>query len=61
MAVDIEALYSSIPHKRGIRMAGSFLMAQDHNTWALNGFILNLLKVIRIGNYFIFMEHYLQV
>lgn len=45
VAVDIEALYSSIPHERGVRMAESFFMAQDQITWALNGLILKLFRI----------------
>lgn len=35
VAIYIEALYSSIPHKQDVRMVGSFLMEQDKNTWPL--------------------------
>lgn len=43
VAIDIEALYSSIPHERGVLTAGSFLGEQDTTTWPLNNFILKLL------------------
>lgn len=38
LAINIEALYSSIPHEQGIRMAESFLTEQDQSI-SLNNFI----------------------
>lgn len=59
--MDIEALYSSIPHKQGVWTAGTFLMDQDRNTWPLNNIILKLLEFISTKNYFTYMDRiYLQ-
>ena len=39
VAVDIEALYSSIPHERGIWVIECFLREQDHTTWSHKVFL----------------------
>lgn len=62
MAIDVEALYSNIPHEQGVLMAKSFLMKQDCTTWPLNEFILHLLSFILTRNYFVFEDlHFLQI
>lgn len=61
MAIDIEAFYSSIPHKQCVRMAGSFLREQEQSSWPLNQFILRVLYFILTKNYFIIIDQlYLQ-
>lgn len=61
MAVDIEALYSSILHERGIQVIGSLPMEQDRTTLPYNHFVLNLLRFILTRNHFTFMDQmYLQ-
>lgn len=61
MAINIEALYSSIPPERGVRMVGSFLREQERTSWLLNEFILRLLHFILTKNYFTFNgQLYLQ-
>lgn len=55
IAIDIEALYSSIPHKQGIGVVKAFLQEQDPTTWPFNVFILT-------HNHFTFLRnHYLHV
>ena len=56
VALDVEALYSSIPHERGVRMAGSFLYEQENTSWPLVDFILQLLLFILTKNYFTFND-----
>lgn len=62
VAIDMETLYSSIPHEQGIRTAESFLMEEDRHSWSLNRFVLDLLTFILTKKYFIFMDQlFLQI
>lgn len=62
VAIDVESLYSSIPHEKGIATARSFLMEQEDTSWPLNEFILQLLTFILTQNFFIFEDqHYLPI
>lgn len=62
VAIDIKALYWSIPHEAGIHTTKQFLIEQDRSTFPLNVFILQLLQFILIRNVFLFSDpHYLQV
>lgn len=62
VTLDAEALYSSIPHKHGIRTVCSFLREQDHRRWEYCEFIVDLLRFILSCNCFTFKEsYYLQV
>lgn len=58
MAIDIKALYSSIPHEEGVWVAGSFLIEQEQTSFPLNNFILQVLYFILMKNYFIFNDRY---
>lgn len=58
MAIDIEALYWSIPHGQGVWTAGSFLMEREQTSWPLNQFILQLLLFILTKNYLICNDQY---
>lgn len=61
VAIDVESLYSSIPHKKGVATPRSFLMEQEDTSWPLNEIILQLLTFILTRNIFIFEDqHYLQ-
>lgn len=40
VTLDVEALYSSIPHEQGVGMVRSFLMEEDHHAWPFNDFVL---------------------
>lgn len=33
VTIDVQALYSSIPHELGIQTVKKFLMEQDHRQW----------------------------
>lgn len=62
VTIDVEALYLSIPHEKGVQMARSFLMEQPHTQWKFNEFLLRLLYHILTHNWFTFRgSHYLQV
>ncbi|XP_040196440.1 uncharacterized protein LOC120929221 [Rana temporaria] len=61
-AIDVEALYSSIPHTKGIQVISQFLREQDHNNWKLCNFVTALLEHILTNNVFVFNgSTYLQV
>lgn len=61
-AIDIEALYSSIPHTKGIEVVSEFLRERDTNSWELGQFIILLLERILTNNMFLFNGvTYLQV
>lgn len=40
VTLDVEALYSSIPHEQGVRMVRSFLMEENHHARLFNDFVL---------------------
>lgn len=62
VAIDIETLYSSIPHERGIEVVAGFLCEQDRNNWKLCNFVISLLRHILTSNVFLFNgSTYLQV
>lgn len=62
VAIDIEALYSSIPHRRGVEVISTFLYEQDRSCWPLMDFVVKLLDHILIANIFLFNgTAYLQV
>ncbi|XP_040212985.1 uncharacterized protein LOC120943646 [Rana temporaria] len=62
VTLDVEALYSSIPHELGISTARTFLREQDHHHWNYIDFVIDLLRFILTRNHFVFKEsHFLQV
>lgn len=40
VTIDVESLYSSIPHDRGIQTVGSFLREREQAQWPYNDFVL---------------------
>lgn len=46
VTLDVEALYSSIPHEQGIGLVRTFLHEQDHPKWEYCEFIWDLLRFI---------------
>lgn len=44
VTLDIEALYSSIPHRKGLQIIGKFLSEQGSTAVPLNDFTLELLE-----------------
>lgn len=59
--IDIEALYNSIPNKKGLLTIKTFLDQMDTNWAEFNKFVLNLLSHILNHNIFLFVHsHYLQ-
>lgn len=62
VAVNVEALYSSILHDRGLHIISSFLQEMDRSQWPLNQFILDLLDHLLHCNVFLYAgSHYPQV
>lgn len=62
VAIDIEALYSSIPHNHGIEVISRFLGERGPKSQSLNNFVLQLLSYILGKNVFSFdKSHFLQV
>lgn len=62
VAIDIEALYSSIFHGKGVEEVSGFLRQQDSNSWQLCDFVAKLLDHILTSNLFLFNgSTYLQV
>lgn len=62
VAVDVEALYNSIPHSQGIHVTEWFLSKRGQSAHRYNQFVLELLHFILTQNIFIFWgSHYLQV
>lgn len=60
VAIDIEALYSSIPHLKDLQI--TFLNHRGHEQWEYNEFVLELLEFSLTKNAFTFNGiHYLQV
>ncbi|KAM5151821.1 cytochrome P450 2W1-like [Mantella aurantiaca] len=54
VAIDVEALYSSIPHELGCQAINSFLQQRPQNEWKFNNFMLQALKFILHHNIFCF-------
>lgn len=44
VTTDVEALYSSIPHRRGLQVIGDFLREKQRPLWPYNYFVLRLLE-----------------
>ena len=62
VALDIESLYNSIPHQKGLEVVNSFIAERGPLTSRYNTFILELLGYILKHNVFVFgSSHYLQV
>lgn len=62
LTLDVEALYSSIPHGRGVGKAWTFLRELDHTQWKYSEFALRLLYFILTHNWFLFLDSpYFQV
>lgn len=62
VALDVEALYNSIPHQQGVEIVKDFLSQNHEISSQYNGFILNLLMFILSNNIFLFGgSHYLQI
>ncbi|CAH2273961.1 turtle homolog A-like [Pelobates cultripes] len=55
---DVEALYSSIPHTRGIQHIGSYLEKREDQYIPHNNFALELLKSSLTHNYLIFKNKF---
>lgn len=53
-SIDVESLYTSIPHDLGVGAVGYFLRSRGCQYHAHSHFILNLLRFILTKNYFIF-------
>lgn len=62
VALDIEALYNSIPHELGVGVVEGFISQNNEGPTAYNKFILDLLRFILNNNIFVFgLSHYLQI
>lgn len=62
VSLDVEALYNSIPHTRGVGVVEGFISLSGESSPAYNQFILDLLRFILHNNIFIFeRSHYLQI
>lgn len=44
VAIDIEALYNSIPHTRGVQVVQEFLDEHDLDSWKYNDFVAEMLS-----------------
>lgn len=59
--IDVETLYSSIPHDKGIFAVGQFMKMREKQQWPLNEFMLNALDITLHNIVFTFNEKiYLQ-
>lgn len=58
VTIDIEALYSNIPHDLGIKIVSTFLHERDKSMWPMNQFVLSLLRHILMNNIFRFDDRY---
>ncbi|XP_077339255.1 uncharacterized protein LOC143983433 [Lithobates pipiens] len=62
VAIDVEALYSSIPHNCGVEAIRNLLQTSGKYACEVNEFIVNGLNYILHHNFFLFNNsHYLQV
>lgn len=60
--IDVEALYSSIHHNRGLEVVSSFIDEMNRTQWPLNRFSLDLLQQFLHSNVFLYAgSHFLQV
>lgn len=58
----VEALYSSIPHDRGLVTVKEFLRERSNRKWVYSEFILKILEYIWTHNIFTFLgSYFLQV
>ncbi|CAJ0941598.1 unnamed protein product, partial [Ranitomeya imitator] len=53
-SIDVEALYSSIPHNKGLQAVEFFLKSRGLHTYAHNNFVRTLLEFVLTNNYFLF-------
>lgn len=61
-SIDVESLYSCIPHNKGVGVVVSFLKERSKEFYGYNVFILGLLEFIPTHNVFMFdHSYYLQV
>lgn len=58
VTIDIEALYSSIPHDLGINIVSIFLHERDKSQWPMKQFVLSLLRHILMNNIYRFDDQY---
>lgn len=62
VGIDVESLYSSIPHETGLDVVKYFFCPRKCEDWFYNAFILESLNYILHRNVFTFDgSHYLQV
>lgn len=62
VTIDVEALYSSIPHHKGVAAVRHTIFQCSDVDWGYNEFILSFLEYILHHNVFTFNgSHYLQV
>lgn len=54
VTIDIECLYNSIPHKRGLEIVTSYLEQMHPDLLSFNKFILDLLDFVFSYNVFLF-------
>lgn len=54
VTIDVECLYNSIPHQRGLEVVASYLEQMDAGSASYNGFILELLEFILNNDVFLF-------
>lgn len=57
VSINVETLYSSIPHDLGIQAIAQFLKACDKSQWALNDFVLQALQFALRNNVFTFDDN----
>lgn len=57
VTIDVESLYNSILHKKGITTVGNFLRERGQEFWSFNSFVLKLLDFILKHNVFNFAGH----
>lgn len=61
VTIDVESLYSNIPHSKGIQTVKEFILELNTDQQESGAFILDLLRFILTHNYFMFVDsHYLQ-
>ncbi|XP_056378779.1 uncharacterized protein LOC130274454 [Hyla sarda] len=60
--IDVEALYSSIPHDQGLKALSYYLSSRGTYMQSHNAFVLKLMEYILVHNYFLFDgRHYHQL
>lgn len=60
VGIDVESLYTSLPHEWGTLAVHHFLDQRFPNMDAQNEFILELLDLALKNNFFQFVKHYYQ-